>query len=56
MAKPTLLDSIRQSMQDSAVLVRCSSGQKSSPVTREEALAQVAMLEKAKQEALTTGK
>lgn len=50
MATSTLIDSIRQSMQDSVVQVRCSSGRKPSPVTREQALAQVEMLEKAKQQ------
>mgnify|MGYP003313311228 CR=1 FL=1 len=48
MATSTLIDS--KSMQDSVVQVRCSSGRKPSPVTREQALVQVEMLEKAKQQ------
>ncbi len=52
MDKQTMLDLIQQSMQDSVVLVRCLTGRMPSPVTREEALAQVKMLEEAKQKAL----
>ena len=55
MEKQILLNSIRQSMQASAEQVRCSSGRTSYATTREQALNQVQMLERAKQ-AQQTGK
>ena len=55
MEKQILLNSIKRSMQASAVQVRCSSGRKSYATTREQALKQVQMLELAKR-AYQTGK
>ena len=48
MEKQTLLNSIKRSMQVSAVQVRCSLGRTSSATTREQALQQVQMLQQAK--------
>ena len=48
MEKQTLLNSIKRSMQVSAVQVRCSLGRTSSAATREQALKQVQMLQQAK--------
>lgn len=56
MEEQTFLDSLFQSMQDSARQVRLSSGRPSSQATREQALKQVAMLEKAKEAAQQIGK
>ena len=56
MEEQILIDSIYQSMQDSARQVRRSLGRTSYATTREQALSQVAMLEQAKQEAQQTGK
>ena len=55
MGEKIFLDSIYQSMQDSAREVRLSLGRPSSHVTRQQALQQVAMLKAAK-EAQQTGK
>ena len=55
MGKQILIDSIYQSMQDSAQQVRLSSGRPSSHATREQALQQVAMLKAAKELALQVG-
>ena len=55
MEKQILLDSIKRSMQASAVQVRCSLGRISYATTREQALKQVQMLQQAK-EALQIGK
>ena len=55
MGQKIFLDSIYQSMQDSARQVRLSLGRPSSRVTRQQALQQVAMLKAAK-EAQQTGK
>ena len=49
MERQTLLNSLRQSMQASAVQVRCSLGRTSYATTRKQALQQVQMLEQAKQ-------
>ena len=49
MAAKILINSIKQSMQDSAVQVRCSLGRTSYATTRKQALQQVQMLEEAKQ-------
>ena len=49
MEEQILIDSIYRSMQDSAVQVRRSLGRTSCAVTREKALNQVAMLQKAKE-------
>lgn len=48
MEKETFLDLINQSMQESARLVRSSSGRSSYVISREKAIAQVAMLQEAK--------
>lgn len=56
MAKKTLLNSIKQSMQDSAVQVRRSLGRNSYAVTLNQALQQVQMLERAKLHAQRIGK
>ena len=48
MATQTFIDSINKSMQDSARQVRLSLGRPSSQATRQQALAQVAMLQAAK--------
>ena len=56
MEEQTFLDSLFQSMQDSARQVRLSSGRPSSQATREQALKQVIMLEKAKEAAQKIGK
>ncbi len=56
MGKQAFLDSIYQSMQDSARLVRLLLGRPSSHATREQALKQVAMLQAAKEAAQATGK
>ena len=50
-----LIDSIYQSMQDSAQQVRRSLGRTSYATTLEEALSQVEMLQQAKQAAQQTG-
>ena len=55
MGQKIFLDSIYQSMQDSAREVRLSLGRPSSHATRQQALQQVAMLKAAK-EAQQTGK
>ena len=55
MEKQILLNSIKRSMQASAVQVRCSLGRTSSATTREQALKQVQMLQQAKS-AQETGK
>ena len=55
MEKETFLNLINQSMQESAQLVRSLLGRSSCAIEREKALAQVAMLQKAK-EAYQTGK
>ena len=55
MAKETFLNLINQSMQESARLVRSSLGRSPYATTREKALAQVAMLQSAK-EAQAIGK
>ena len=55
MENQILLNSIRKSMQDSAVQVRCSLGRTSYATTRELALQQVGMLLRAK-EMFQTGK
>ena len=55
MEEQILLDSIYKSMQVSALQIRCSLGRTPSHATREQALAQVAMLQQAKQ-AQQTGK
>ena len=52
MDKQILLNSIRQSMQDSVVQVRCSLGRTSYATTRKQALQQVQMLEQAKRSQL----
>ena len=49
MAQETFFHLISQSMQESAQLVRSSLGCSSYVISREKALAQVAMLQKAKQ-------
>lgn len=51
MGQQAFLDSIYQSMEDSARLVRFSLGRPSSRTTREKALRQVAMLQAAKEAA-----
>ena len=51
MEEKILLDSLYQSMQDSAREARLSLGRPSSSATREEALQQVAMLKAAKEAA-----
>ena len=48
MAQETFYNLINQSMQESARLVRSSLGRSSYVISREKALAQVSMLEKAK--------
>ena len=55
MEKETFLNLINQSMQESARLVRSSLGRSSYVISREKALAQVAMLQAAK-EAQATGR
>ena len=50
MAEETFYNLISQSMQESAQLVRSSLGRSSYVISREKALAQVAMLDKAKQQ------
>ena len=55
MEKQTLFNSIKRSMQVSAVQVRLSSGRTSYATTRKEALKQVQILQQAKQ-AQQTGK
>lgn len=55
MEEQILLDLINKSMRDSALQVRRSLGRMLYATTREEALSQVAMLQKAK-EAQQTGK
>ena len=52
----TFLNLINQSMLESARLVRSSLGRSSYAITREKALAQVAMLQAAKEQAQATGK
>ena len=54
MAQETFYNLINQSMQESARLVRSSLGRSSYVTTREKALAQVAMLQAAKEEAQAT--
>ena len=49
MGQKNFLDSIYQSMQDSARQVRLSLGRPSSHATRQQALQQVAMLKEAKE-------
>jgi len=56
MGEQTFLDSLSQSMQDSARQVRLSLGRPSSRATRQQALEQVAMLQAAKESAQTDGK
>ena len=56
MGQKIFLDSIYQSMQDSAREARLLLGRPSSHATREEALQQVAMLQAAKKAAQQTGK
>ena len=56
MGQQAFLDSIYQSMEDSARLVRFSLGRPSSRTTREHALQQVAMLQAAKEAAQQIGK
>ena len=56
MAQETFLNLINQSMQESARLVRSSLGRSSYVISREKALAQVAMLQAAKERAQATGK
>ena len=56
MGQKTFLDSIYQSMQDSARQGRLSLGRTSSRATREQALKQVDMLKAAKEKALQIGK
>ena len=48
MAQETFLNLINQSMQESARLVRSSSGRSSYVISRDEAIAHVAMQEEAK--------
>ena len=54
MGQQIFLDSIFQSMRDSAQQVRLSLGRPSSHATRQQALQQVAMLEAAKEKAQQT--
>ena len=54
MGQKTFLDSIYQSMQDSARQGRLSLGRTSSRATREQALKQVDMLKAAKEKVLQT--
>lgn len=56
MEQEIFLNLINQSMQESARLVRSSLGRSSYATTREKALAQVAMLQAAKDRAQATGK
>ena len=56
MEEQILIDSIYQSMHDSARQVRRSLGRTSYATTREQALNQVEMLQQAKQAAQQTGK
>ena len=49
MEEQILLDSIRRSMEASALRVRCSLGRMPYATTREKALAQVQMLEEARE-------
>jgi len=56
MGKQAFLDSLFQSMLESAREVRLLLGRPSSQATREEALKQVQMLQQAKLEAQATGK
>lgn len=56
MGQQAFLDSIYQSMRDSARQVRYSLGRPSSQTTREQALQQVAMLQAAKEAAQAIGK
>ena len=56
MEKETFLNLISQSMQESAQLVRSSLGRSSYATTVEKALAQVAMLQTAKEQAQATGR
>ena len=51
MAQETFYNLINQSMQESAQLVRSSLGRSSYVISREKALAQVAMLQEAKDRA-----
>ena len=53
MAQETFYNLINQSMQESARLVRSSLGRSSYVISREKAIAQVEMLERAKQSAST---
>lgn len=55
MDRETFIDSIFQSMQDSAREVRYSLGRPSSYATRDEALRQVAMLQAAKDAFINAG-
>jgi hypothetical protein len=55
MEQKTFLDSIYQSMQDSAQQVRLSLGRPSSHATRQQALEQVAMLQAAKEASQQVG-
>ena len=55
MERQTFIDLLFQSMRDSARQVRLLLGRPSSRATREQALRQVAMLQKAKEAAQTTG-
>lgn len=54
MEEQTFIDLIYQSMQDSAQQVRLSLGLPSSHATRQEALQQVAMLQAAKEHAMSS--
>ena len=56
MGQQAFLDSIYQSMRDSARQARYSLGRPSSQTTREQALQQVAMLQAAKEAAQQIGK
>lgn len=56
MDEQTFLDSLFQSMQESAREVRLSLGRPSSQATREEALRQVQMLQQAKEAAQAIGR
>lgn len=56
MAEKTFLSLISQSMQESARLIRSSLGRSSYVIKREKALAQVAMLQMAKQKHQAIGK
>ena len=56
MGQKIFIDSILQSMLDSAQQVRQSLGRQSSQATREKALQQVAMLQAAKEQSQQIGK